>query len=64
MDITQILQIINSVGFPIFVAVYMMVKFEGIIENNTKVTDDLIAKIEANTVVLSSLADKITSLNK
>ena len=61
MDLTQILQVINTVGFPIFVAVYMMVKFEKVIENNTKITDDLISKIEANTKVLESLVERINN---
>lgn len=59
MDITQIISLINSVGFPIFVSVYMMVNFQKIIENNTKVTEDLILKIQENTNALTQLVEKL-----
>lgn len=50
MDISNIVSLINGVGFPIFVSVYLLIS-----------TNKLIA---ANTQMLENLSEEIKNLNK
>jgi hypothetical protein len=46
MDIQTIISLINGVGFPIFVSIYLLVSTNKIIENNTKMLSDLKIEIQ------------------
>jgi hypothetical protein len=50
MDIQTIISLINGVGFPIFVSVYLLVSTNKLLENNTQ--------------MLSDLKDEISKMNK
>lgn len=41
MDIQTIIQLINGVGFPIFVSVYLLISTNKLLENNTQMLSDL-----------------------
>jgi hypothetical protein len=41
MDISTISQLIGSLGFPIFISVYLLVTTNKILEANTKMLSDL-----------------------
>lgn len=41
MDVNQIVAIINSLGFPIFVSCYFIFHCNATLENNTKALNDL-----------------------
>lgn len=46
MDLDSIIKFIQGVGFPIFVAVYLLVVFESTIRENTRVLRDLTKFLE------------------
>jgi hypothetical protein len=41
MDIQTIISLINGVGFPIFVSVYLLISTNKLIESNTQMMSDL-----------------------
>lgn len=50
MDIQTIISLVNGVGFPIFVSVYLLLSTNKLIENNTE--------------MLSQLKEEISKINK
>lgn len=46
MDINSIISLINGVGFPIFVSIYLLVTTNKLIENNTEMLNQLKDEIE------------------
>lgn len=38
--------VVSTVGFPIFVAVYLLTRFEKVLRDNTKAVEKLIEKLE------------------
>lgn len=41
MDISSIIQLINGVGFPIFVSIYLLISTNKLLSENTKMLSDL-----------------------
>lgn len=46
MDIQSIISLINGVGFPIFVSVYLLLSTNKLIDNNTQMLNELKIEIE------------------
>jgi hypothetical protein len=46
MDISNIIQLINSVGFPIFVSVYLLLSTNKLVTENTKMLGELRDEIQ------------------
>lgn len=62
MDLNIIIQAIGSVGFPIFACLYMVKTNEDQDKRHREEIDSLRAVIEANTLTVQRLADKIDSI--
>ena len=59
MDITQITQIVSSVGFPIFCCIYLINNIQKMTENHKNELDKMATAIDNNTKAMTKLCNKI-----
>lgn len=64
MDVTQVSQLISSVGFPIFACIIMWKTLQESISAHKKEMDAMKESLNHNTVVLAELKTLIQSLHK
>ena len=49
MTLSDVAAFISQIGFPVFVAVYLLIRFDGQLRDNTTVLQDLKAFLENRT---------------
>lgn len=64
MDMTLIQQLIGSLGFPIFISIWLLIRSEKKDKEHKEETDSLRNVIEHNTEVLQSIKDKLEFLER